>query len=166
MTAFLVAQPFRAAEESPDLVWAFGYSMSLHGLTMTLSRGAEAPRLRKKVNPLSGKEKEPFSDKLLGGCPTTLQTVTSAQGGVASWVNAEWDDSFPWCGPEGRVVSPPLHERIASGDRGGVYPPLCAVIRNGVYTRKAKAPSRSGRGFVALGRALRRLSMKNSIRND
>ncbi|MBZ4658950.1 MAG: hypothetical protein JG766_873 [Desulfacinum sp.] len=39
MSAFLVAQPFRAAEESPHVGWSIVYILSLHGVTMVLSAG-------------------------------------------------------------------------------------------------------------------------------
>jgi hypothetical protein len=47
MTVFLVAQPFRAVEESPEAGWTIGYDLSIHGLVMAPFRGASAPRLRK-----------------------------------------------------------------------------------------------------------------------
>jgi hypothetical protein len=39
MTFFLVAQPFRAAEESPAVGWAIVYVLRFQGVTMALSAG-------------------------------------------------------------------------------------------------------------------------------
>jgi len=39
MASFLVAQPFRAAEEPPNVGWAIAYFLSLHEVAMALSAG-------------------------------------------------------------------------------------------------------------------------------
>jgi len=78
VTSFFVAQPFRAAEKPPNVGWAIGFGLLFHLVTIALFRGAEAPRLRKMSGALSIHQESPFSDKLLGACPRTPQTVTPA----------------------------------------------------------------------------------------
>jgi hypothetical protein len=39
---FLVAQPFRAGEDPPDVGWTIAYFLSLHGVAMALSAGLKS----------------------------------------------------------------------------------------------------------------------------
>ncbi|MBZ4660593.1 MAG: hypothetical protein JG766_2516, partial [Desulfacinum sp.] len=64
MAAFLIAQPFRAAEEFPDVAGTIGYRLPLHRVLLTSFRGAEAPRLRKKTDSFRVDAGNPFADGL------------------------------------------------------------------------------------------------------
>ncbi|SHF05058.1 Zinc carboxypeptidase [Desulfacinum infernum DSM 9756] len=79
MIAFPVAQPLRAAEESPSFGQTLGDCLSVHGVPKPPFRGAEAPRLQKKTGLLSDEEGSSFSDTAPGACPETPKSATPGQ---------------------------------------------------------------------------------------